>query len=173
MIFQPHTIRPFGASLSVLVRACVVSTLLFSSAAQSSSVESKLKDIKGAATNSITSLVPLDETTFLIESDVVGQLTYFGKFTGNFSYVAVMASTTIRLTGTATFINHKGDKLFLAADIVEHGDTNPYVVEGTLTVTGGTGEYADATGSIDVSGFDDEESLTDTLELRGALAVVK
>jgi hypothetical protein len=173
MMFQSHAIRPLPVFLSALVRACVVSTLLLSFTAQSSSVETKLKEIKGEATNSIISLVPLDEATFLIESDVVGQLTHFGKFTGNFSYVAVMASSTIGLTGSATFTNHKGDKLFLTADIIERGATSPYLVEGTLTITGGTGEFANATGSIDVSGLDNEESLTDTLELRGALSVMK
>jgi hypothetical protein len=164
-MFPSPAIRP----LVVLVG--VVSTLLFGSAALSSGVETKLKEIKGAATNSITSLVPIDETTLEIESEVVGQLTHFGKFTGNFFYVAVMDSATIRLTGEATFTNHKGDQLFVDAEIVEYADSDPFVVEGTLTITGGTGEYADASGSIVVNGLDFEESLTDTLELSGILSV--
>jgi hypothetical protein len=156
----------------VFVRVCFISALLFGSAAHSSNLDVKVKEVTGRATNTITSLEPVDETTLLINSDVVGKLTYFGKFTGVFHYVAVLSPTTIELIGDATFTNTSGDKLFLAANILEHTETSPYAVEGTLTIIGGTGHYNNATGSIEVSGLDGE-SLTDTLSLDGVVNVLK
>ena len=155
-----------------LVRVCFISTLLFASAAHSSNPHVKIKEVTGRATNTITSLVPLDETTLLIDSDVVGKLTHFGKFTGNFHYVAALSATAIELNGDAIFTNKHGDKLFLAAHIVENTETNPYIVEGTLTLVGGTGDYTDASGSIEVNGFDGE-TLIDTLNLHGVMKISK
>jgi hypothetical protein len=161
-----------GFSHTVFARVCFFSTLLFGSAAHSANPDVKIKEVAGRATNTITSLVPIDENTLLIDSDVVGKLTHFGKFIGGFHYVAELSATTIELTGEATFTNTKGEKLFLAANIVEHTETSPYLVEGTLTIIGGTGHYNDATGSIEVHGLDGE-SLTDTLGLHGVINVSK
>ena len=146
--------------------------LLLGSVAQSADADAKVKDVDGSAINTITSLVPVDETTLLIESEVEGKLTHFGKFTGTFAYTAILSPTSVEFTGEATFTNHQGEKLFITAHIIEVGEGYPFVVDGSLTVTGGTGDYADASGTLSVSGLD-EESPVDALKLHGTLTTVK
>jgi hypothetical protein len=128
--------------------------------------EGKVVKLKGSAESTITALVPIEEATLYIEAEQVGHLTHFGHFTGAFSYTAYLFPDEIILEGTAILTNEQGDQLFVTANFTEVGTIEPLVLSGTLTITGGTGEYADASGSIAVSGID-EESLTDTIYMEG------
>jgi hypothetical protein len=128
----------------------------------------KFVTVKGAATNTITELVPINETTFQIKAQQVGELTHFGNFTGAFSYIATGTPQSIILIGEATLTNDQGEQLFLTALVVEVGADYPLTVTGTLFITGGTGRFANAAGTLTVTGMD-EESPVDTFQLRGAL----
>lgn len=127
--------------------------------------------VEGSATNTVTSLDFINANTIAIEAEQVGELTNFGKFTGEFSYVAVVHPESTVIVGTATLTNENGDQLFLTARIVELGADYPFTVIGTLTVTGGTGDFAGARGTIALTGEDDV-SLTDTFQLSGVLSSV-
>ena len=173
MTNQPHSFSLFSVfAPAAPVRVGFLSLLMLGTVAQSADTDAKIKDVDGSAINTITSLVPVDETTLLIESEVEGKLTHFGKFTGTFSYTAILSPTSVELTGVATFTNHLGEKLFITAHIVEEGEGYPFVVDGLLTVTGGTGDYADAGGTFSVRGLD-QESPVDMLELHGALTTLR
>jgi hypothetical protein len=122
----------------------------------------------GSATTTITSLVFNADTTISIEAVQSGYLSNIGAFTASFSYTAVPTPTTIVLVGTGTLTTAKGDKLFLQATIVELGLDYPRTLDGALTIVGGTGRFSGATGTLLVSGID-EESLTDTIQVHGAI----
>jgi hypothetical protein len=165
----PILLRDVVACVSV-VFALVIAPLPRVSAAILPSLTVSLVSVSGSATNTVTSLNFINDTTIQIEADQVGYLTHFGNFTGHFSYLASASPTTILLLGKATLTNEHGDQLFLTASILEVGADYPRSLNGVLTVTGGTGGFAGAKGTISVSGTD-EESLTDTVTLNGALLV--
>jgi hypothetical protein len=173
MITTPVSVRSFLGRARRFLAILAVAGLACSGPgnltdAYGASLSLKLLSVKGVATNTITSLEFINDVTLRIEAQQVGYLTHFGGFTGEFSYLAVASPAAIVLTGTATLTNTDGEQLFLTASIVELGTAYPMTVVGTLTVTGGTGRFAGATGSIAVSGKD-EESLSDTLKLAGTI----
>lgn len=123
---------------------------------------------QGSATTTITSLVFNADGTISIEADQVGTLSKIGAFTGHLSYIAVPTPTALILVGSGTLRTASGEQIFLKARILELGTGYPYLVNGVLAVAGGTGRYAGASGALAVSGTD-EEALTDTLQLQGAV----
>jgi hypothetical protein len=123
---------------------------------------------EGSATTTITSLVFNADGTISIEADQSGYLTNVGAFTAHFSYLAVPTPLTIALVGTGTLWTASGATIYLKASILEIGAAYPRTLNGALTIAGGTGRYAGATGVLYVSGVD-EESLTDTIQIRGAI----
>jgi hypothetical protein len=124
---------------------------------------------QGTATTTITSAVfHPDGLTISIESEQVGYLSNVGTFTAQFSYLAVGTPTTIVIVGNGTLTTSNGDKIFLAASIVEMGLDYPRTLDGTLTITGGTGKYKGATGALVVHGID-EASETDTITINGSI----
>lgn len=138
----------------------------------SSLLSIKVLSVSGTADNTITSLEFINDVTLRIEAVQVGYLSHFGNFTGDFSYLAVASPVSITLVGNATLTNDVGEQLFLTATVLELGAGYPYQVTGTLVVTGGTGRFAGATGTIAVKGVDGEE-LTDTFNLAGTLITLK
>lgn len=168
------SVRRIGASL------CVVAALVLGPApgASASLLPLQLRlplarvvTVSGSAENTITSLTVINDVTLAIEAEQVGYLTDFGNFTGHFSYLAIASPASILLIGNATLTNEQGEQLFLVANILELGTDYPRSVTGTVTVTGGTGRYAGAVGTIVVTGTD-EESPTDTFNLNGALIIL-
>jgi hypothetical protein len=141
-------------------------------ASLSSLLTVKVLNVSGTASNTITSLEFINDVTLRIEAVQMGYLSHFGNFTGDFSYLAVASPVSITLVGNATLTNDVGEQLFLTATVLEVGTDYPYQVYGTLVVTGGTGRFAGATGSITVRGVDGEE-LTDTFSLAGTLITFK
>ena len=127
---------------------------------------------QGSATTTITSLVFNADGTISIEAEQSGYLSNVGAFTAHFSYLAIPTPATILLVGTGTMQIAGGDQLFLTASILELGLDYPRLLDGTLTITGGTGRYAGATGALVVSGID-EESLTDTVNITGSIVTLR
>jgi hypothetical protein len=145
---------------------CVATALLAITAPRASAA--LLTTTQGSATTTITSLVFNADSTLSIESVQSGYLSNIGAFTARFSYTAFPTPTTIVLVGTGTLITATGDRLFLQASIVEMGLDYPRTLNGALTITGGTGRFVGAKGTLLVSGID-EESLTDTIQIQGAI----
>src|SRR5687768_5590968 len=112
----------------------------------------KLLHVAGTASNTVTSVKVDKRGRLRIEAVQVGHLSHFGFFTGEFSYEGVATPTSIFLEGNATLTNDAGEQLFISATILESGTGYPYEVTGTLIVTGGTGRFAGASGSIAVKG---------------------
>src|SRR5204862_6506911 len=111
-------------------------------------VAAAIVHVKGSGTTTVTNLVYNADGTISIEADQAGQLTRFGQFTGHFSYLAVPTPAAILLAGTGSLRATNGDQLFLKASLIEVGLDYPRALSGTLTITGGTGQYAGATGSL-------------------------
>ena len=167
---NPSFARRALAVVCAAMMVCPVPASLMAAPPLSLSV--KLLSVKGSATNTITSLEFINDVTLRIEAQQVGHLSHFGDFTGDFSYLAVASPISILLVGNATLTNTDGDQLFLTASILELGAAYPMTVSGVLTITGGTGRFAGATGAINVSGKD-EESLTDTFKLAGTIITLR
>ena len=175
----PTTIRRSLRSMCSLGACASIATVLFFAAAPTASaapatlsLKPKVVAVSGSATTTLTSLEYNADGTISIEAAQVGHLSQFGDFTGHLSYLAIPSPTSILLRGTATLTNKKGEQLHLFALILELGTDYPYTATGVLTVTGGTGRYAGATGLIVVTGYD-TESPTDTLNLQGTLVLEK
>lgn len=186
---SPKISRLHSAVCHTATNAFVAAVLLLLSAASAAAgpaqpgAAEKLKEavaaekptmvaVAGSANNTISNIVFNDDGTISIESNVVGELSHVGEFTGRFSYLATPSPVSIELSGTAVLTNEDGDKLFFSVHILEVGTDYPYTLLGNLMVTGGTGRFVGATGSIAVSGMD-TASLTDKLVLRGVLTLRK
>ncbi len=73
-----------------------------------------------------------------------GEATHLGRFTVTFQVeVDLLTNTSV---GSATFIAANGDSIF--TEFTGEGTAEPEVVVETYTITGGTGRFADATGSF-------------------------
>lgn len=167
----PHRLQQLlGCVRHAAAVACAAICLLGSAPSASGSLlpAFSVKVVSGYAENTVTSLEFINDVTIRIESEQVGHLSGFGDFTGHFSYLALATPTTITLLGSATLTNERGEQLYLAASLLEVGADYPLTVTGALAVLGGTGRFAGATGTLSVSGTDDED-LTDTFHLNGVL----
>ena len=158
--------RRFAALICILACVCPAPQLL--AAPFPALLPVRLLSVTGTANNTVTSLEFINDVTLRIEAVQTGYMSHFGDFTGQFSYVAIASPVSIALAGTATFTNSAGEKLFARATLVELGANYPYQVTGILTITGGTGRFTGATGSIVVTGVDGEE-LTDRFNFTGTL----
>ena len=83
-----------------------------------------------------------------VTRDGTGTATYLGKYTSHLT--AQVNVLTSHATGAATFTAANGDTLTATVD----GQSTPTTIPGvisiveTYTITGGTGRFADATGTI-------------------------
>jgi hypothetical protein len=86
--------------------------------------------------------------TLIVDGSGVGNATQLGQFAATF-HVEVDLSTLIGV-GTITFTAANGDSL--SASFIGHAtptsDPNIFMLEEVMTVTGGTGRFAGATGSF-------------------------
>ena len=82
-----------------------------------------------------------------LERDGTGTATYLGRYTEHITMVINLP--TLSSTGTATFTAANGDTLLatVAGQATRTSPTTLSIVE-VYTVTGGTGRFADATGSF-------------------------
>jgi hypothetical protein len=97
-----------------------------------------------------TSTTTVDLATGTGTSVGVGQLSHLGKstFTNDFTSFTVTGPDTFSFTLTAIIVAANGDEIFTTA--TGTGTLTPTGSESTLvsTITGGTGRFADASGTI-------------------------
>jgi hypothetical protein len=95
---------------------------------------------KGLANAVVTGAAPV-EGGIELTADATGLATHLGLFTRQ---VTVVIDAFGGVTGTITFVAANGDELY--ADALG-GFTSPTTAEGAYTFTGGTGRFANASGS--------------------------
>jgi hypothetical protein len=99
---------------------------------------------RARANETLTSAEPVGEGLVGLTVAATGEATYLGRFTGIETVVLDLADGTF--VGTRVFVAANGDRLY--AD-VEGGFTSATTAAGTLTFTGGTGRFCNATGEVD------------------------
>jgi hypothetical protein len=92
----------------------------------------------------VTSAEPLRDGLVRLIVLTAGEATHLGRFTGIETVVLDLTNGTF--AGTRVFVAANGDWLY--ADVAG-GFTSPTTAVGTLTFTGGTGRFQDATGEAD------------------------
>lgn len=101
------------------------------------------RPLTGTATGTSTVNLLTGATTV----DATGHLSHLGAVTGHFDLTTIPTSTnTFTAAGTGTDVAANGDKLFLS--LTAAGTFTPTTAEATnkLTITGGTGRFAGASG---------------------------
>ncbi|HEY6654244.1 MAG TPA: hypothetical protein VI028_08970 [Solirubrobacterales bacterium] len=105
------------------------------------------RPVKGTTLGEITAAVPaLDITT-----DVSGVMTHLGKYTSHFEGTAEIVGGRTLGEGTFTTVAANGDELtgtFTLNGALPTGQVHTATV--VLTITGGTGRFADASGTVTV-----------------------
>jgi hypothetical protein len=92
--------------------------------------------------------------------------TYLGRGTYSFDWTGVVSGTSNSITGTLTFVAANGDAL--SAAVTGTGPLFPPVVgasgafDFTLTISGGTGRFSDASGTLRATGTTEVTSLGTT-----------
>ena len=100
---------------------------------------------KGGADGEITGVTP-GESGVLMTATAVGNATHLGKFTREENLL--LNPNTGAFTGAVTFTAADGSQLTAT---LEGQFTSAATAVGTYTFTGGTGRFADASGSADFS----------------------
>jgi hypothetical protein len=91
-----------------------------------------------------------DATSAVRHLDGTGNATHLGQFHLSADFTVTMA--TGNATGTATWTAANGDQIFVS--VVGHGDIVVFptvTITETHTITGGTGRFADASGTIRIA----------------------
>jgi hypothetical protein len=106
--------------------------------------------------------------TRFLDREGTGNATYLGKYTEH--VVMVINLPTLTSTGTATFTAANGDTLSasIVGQATRTGPTALSIVE-VYTITGGTGRFADATGSFTLRSTLDQTTGVSTGTLSGAI----
>jgi hypothetical protein len=104
------------------------------------------RPVKGTAVGDITvSITP----GLPVEVDVTGVATHLGKFTGHFEGSAEIIGGTVFGEGTLTLVAANGDELTGTFTFTGPPPSpEPHEVATEFTITGGTGRFADASGTI-------------------------
>ena len=105
------------------------------------------RPVKGTAAGGFTAVV----ATLHIATDVSGVMTHLGKYTSHFEGTAEIVGGRTLGEGTFTTVAANGDELtgtFTLNGALPTGEVHTATV--VLTVTGGTGRFADASGTITV-----------------------
>lgn len=136
---------------------------------------------KGSASGTLT--FNLGTTPFPATSAGTGRLSHLGKSTYSQEFTITPAGpTTFSVAGTQTIVAANGDMLVMTftgtgelAGVFGVGQTSETTVQ--LTVTGGTGRFADASGSLTSTIFTTIDSIvgatataTQTSRLRGKIS---
>lgn len=100
--------------------------------------------LKGIAKYTLTSATREPDGTTLLTYGGTGHATLLGSFTADANIVFLVPFTTYSVTGVLTAAN--GDQIFFSG---EAAFTSPTTDAGTLTITGGTGRFMNATGEGD------------------------
>ena len=95
-------------------------------------------------------VVSADDTVDVRHLDGTGNATHLGRFSLSADFAVTRA--TGNATGTATWTAANDDKIFV--NVVGHGDIVVFptvTIMETHTITGGTGRFADTSGTIRIS----------------------
>ena len=111
---------------------------------------------------------PVVFPTRFVDREGTGNATYLGKYTEH--VVLQINLPTLTSTGTATFTAANGDTLFasVVGQATRTGPTMLSIVE-VYTITGGTGRFADATGSFTLRSTVDQVTGVSTGTFSGAI----
>jgi hypothetical protein len=105
------------------------------------------RPVKGTALGDVAVTIPgLHVTT-----DASGVLTHLGKYTGHFEGSAQIVGGRTLVEGTFTLVAANGDQLtgtWTLNGSLPSGEVHTATV--VLTITGGTGRFADASGTITI-----------------------
>ena len=106
--------------------------------------------------------------TRFLEREGTGTATYLGSYTEHVTEVINLP--TLSATGTATFTAANGETLLatVAGQATRTSPTTLSIVE-VYTITGGTGRFADATGSFTLNSTLDQTTGASTGTLSGAI----
>ncbi len=149
---RPIVMRPIILAVSVLAAACSdqVSTSPTSptSPALAHSHNATQLPFSGAFTAADQGVVV--PPNLLVQGTGVGTATHLGRFTMTYAAVADLATPTA--TGTYDFVAANGDQLHTTFVGVATVSQDPTVVSFTevLTIVGGSGRFAGATGTFTV-----------------------
>jgi hypothetical protein len=96
------------------------------------------------------SVSPLAPPLMMVDVEATGKASHLGRFTLDIPHVVNRA--TRAATGSYEFTAANGDKLYAEFTGLAMPTATPGVlyIEETATITGGTGRFADATGSFSV-----------------------
>lgn len=128
---------------------------------------------KGSLEGSYTA-APIDPSVPLILAvhlDATGKATHLGKFTYDFPHVVDRSTVPSIGVGTCTITAADGDQVF--ADITGKATLIvPGLLHGveTATITGGTGRFANASGSFTVERLINQLSLTTAGSFEGTIS---
>jgi hypothetical protein len=117
------------------------------------------------------SITPLGGPIVAVEIEATGTATYLGRFTLRAPHV--VNQTTLTATGTYLITAANGDTITadLAGTATMVEPPNVISISETATVTGGTGRFAGATGSIAVERIFNRATVVTTGTLRGWISL--
>jgi hypothetical protein len=137
---------------NAITLACLAVALAALSPASAPAAARSDRPLKGSVSgmDSIdVSMLPIDQT-LAIEADAAGAISHLGKATAHLeAHGALTAQGTVAASGTSTIVAANGDQLSgtftLAGPAPSLGVHQITIV---MTITGGTGRFADATGTL-------------------------
>jgi hypothetical protein len=103
------------------------------------------RPVKASVVGDVTVPIP----SLLLTTDASGVMTHLGKYTAHFEGTAEIVGGRTLGEGTFTVVAANGDELtgtFTLNGALPSGE--PHSLTVVLTVTGGTGRFADASGTI-------------------------
>jgi hypothetical protein len=127
----------------------------------------------GSSSNQAISAVPIDPEHLFVTTIGSGRATHLGKFTLLSPHIAGLVDFLV--LGDLIFTAANGDELQTTLD----GNLQPFVDEtghvyliGDVpgTITGGSGRFANATGTFTFSVVFDTATLSSTAEIRGTIS---
>jgi len=161
--------KPTAGLLIPLLLACFAA--VFASAA-APAIAGDTVPFKGTLSGTIISSVPLDECHVLAEIVNGGNATQLGRFTGTAEFILNVCDLTY--VGSYVFTGANGDSISGPFT----GTLTPTSIEGVFDnnelafITGGTGRFANATGTFNLGGQIDTNTGTFSLPMQGTISTV-
>lgn len=161
--------KPTAGLLIPLLLACFAA--VFASAA-APAIAGDTVPFKGTLSGTIISSVPLDECHVLSEIVNGGNATQLGRFTGTAEFILNVCDLTY--VGSYVFTGANGDSISGPFT----GTLTPTSIQGIFDnnelafITGGTGRFANATGTFNLGGQIDTNTGTFSLPMQGTISTV-
>jgi hypothetical protein len=161
--------KPTAGLLIPLLVACFAAVVASSAAP---AIAGDTVPFKGTLSGSIISSVPLDECHVLSEIVNGGNATQLGRYNGTAEFILNVCDLTY--VGSYVFIAANGDSISGPFT----GILTPTSIEGVFDnnelafITGGTGRFADATGTFNLGGQIDTNTGTFSVPFEGTISTV-